>query len=563
MSLELTFHLNPKWLRLIAVFLVLAALLPAFRSSDSYAAPYTTELIGNSLQGRPIVSYRFGQGPTHIAFIGGIHQGNETNSTDLILKAISYYTAKPEEIPASMTVYFVPNANPDGRELKQRSNARGVDLNRNWPTQDWKADTYDVEGLVKNGGGARPLSEPETDALWKYIQNNDIISTIFYHSRGGTVVDTLPTAAGQRYATTLGRTLAYTTSYTYLDHWGYYDVSGDASDFLNSKGIYALTVELTAYDDIDWNQNQRGFAAVIAFFTPRVFNETGHNLSGRLLAYWNSNGGVKLTGFPTQAAQEKDGKLWQQFERGTLTLDRKSGYVAWKDRATGPVDVPIVGIAPPSPTPGNPIRLIGIPGPAKSKVTAVDNRSSQLRDKLNKMQQDAQYLEQQLYRIGQKLSQLPVAPPPVATMIVPTTSDTAIEKQVKVIVNANSLATVFIYEKGKLIRTVGAFSGKPGHETPRGEFKINLKQPLLKTNRWYEDEGTEYYLNFYMSFTNTTLAATGTPDDWAFHQMRIPVTGPDAGQIQAGPSHGCLALSPADAEWLYNWATPGTPVSIS
>jgi len=553
------------------VTLLLAALLPGLATtSTSYAAPYATELIGSSLQGRPIVAYRFGQGASHIAFVGGIHQGDEANSTELINKAIAYYTDKPNEIPGGLTVYFIPNANPDGRELKQRANARGVDLNRNWPTQDWKSDTFDVTGPVKGGGGAKPFSEPEAEALWKYIQSNDIIAAVFYHAKGGDVVDTSATAAGQRYATTLARTLAYATGYIYLDSWPFYDISGDATDFLNSKGIYSVTVELSTYNEMDWSQNLRGFAAVISLFTPRFFNETGRSLSGRLLAYWVSNGAAKVMGNPTGEAQEQSSKQWQQFERGTLTLDRKSGLVAWKEGGAGPVEVP--QIAPPTAVPvvtSPPLKLIGIPVPVKNKLTPVDSRSNELRDKVNKLQQEAHDLEQLLFQLNQRMNRAPVAPPalPVNVSLAAPPAQVAgsgaVDKQIKVVLNPGSVATVFIYEKGKLVRTLGAFSGKSGHETPRGEFKINLKYPLLKTNRWYEDDGTEYYLNHFMSFTGPSLAATGTPDDWGFHQMRIPVSGPNAGQMQAGPSHGCLALSPGEADWLFAWATPGTPVSIS
>ncbi len=562
-ELEISFKFGLKPWRLFIVFLVLAGLLPAFHSSNSYAAPYATELVGYSVQNRPIVSYRFGQGATRLAFIGGIHQGFEANSTDLIVKAIAYYSEHPNEIPGGLTVYFIPNANPDGRELRQRQNARGVDLNRNWASFDWKPDTYDVDGFVKGGGGQKPFSEPETEALWKYIQGNDIVSIIWYHARGGDIVDTAPTAAsGQRYGTVLARNLANATGYAYLDNWTFYDISGDASDFLNSKGIYSLTVELNSYTDIDWNQNLRGFSAVMAFFSPRFYNENGRSLSGRFLGYWNSNGGQKAFGNPVNDPQEQGTKLWQLFERGTLTLERRTGLLAWKEGATGPVEVPTAAPGIPIVRGSTPPKLIGIPVPATNKVASVDARSSQLRDKVNKLQQDAHDLEQQFFQINQRINRQPVAPA-VPAIAPPVAVATGPDKQIKVIVNSNSIATVFAYEKGKLIRTIGAFSGKPGFDTPRGEFKINLKFPLLKTNRWYEDDGTEYYLNFFMSFTGPGLPAGNSPDDWGFHQMRIPVSGPNAGQMQAGPSHGCLALSPAEAEWIFNWAAPGTPVSIS
>ncbi len=562
MQLEIRLNLNLRAIKVLVCLVILALLVPALPSSKTLAAPYGTELIGNSLQGRPVLSYRFGQGSTHIAFIGGIHQGNESNSTDLINKAVTYYSDNPNEIPAGLTVYFIPNVNPDGFDLKQRTNSRGVDLNRNWPTQDWKPDTFDVDGLVKGGGGSKPFSEAETENLWNYIQANEIISAIFYHARGGDVVDTNPTAAGLRYGTTLARTLSFSTGYTYLENWSFYDISGDSTDFLNSRGIYSLTVELNSYTDPDWSQNLRGFSTTISFFNPRFINETGHSLSGKILAYWNSNGGVNVIGNPTGEPQELGTKLWQQFQRGSITIDLKTGLAAFKEKGTGPVEVPTT----PSPLIISKnevnLRLPGIPVPAKKEVEGVDSQSNQLRDRINQLQQNSHDLEQQFFLLAQKARQLPVGPV-LPAVSAPTLKDPNLEKQIKVLLNPNAVATVFAYEKNKLVKTMGAFSGKIGSETPAGEFKINLKIPILKTTRWYEDDGTEYYLNKYISFTNDSLASTGTPDDWGFHQMRIPLDGPNAGQMQAGPSHGCLALTPSDAEWLFNWASPGTPVLIN
>jgi lipoprotein-anchoring transpeptidase ErfK/SrfK len=265
-------------------------------------------------------------------------------------------------------------------------------------------------------------------------------------------------------------------------------------------------------------------------------------------------------GNPTAEPQEQGTKLWQQFERGTLTLDRKSELVAWKEQGNGPVEVPVTGPPLVKPTPS--LKLVGIGVPKQNKVQAVDDQSNKLRARINSLQQDAHDLEQEFFKLSQKISQVPNIQSPVIPAVTVPAAGTA-DKEIKVVLNVSSIATVFAYEKGKLVRTIGAFSGKPGFDTPKGDFKINVKMPLLKTNRWYEDDGTEYYLNNYMSFTNAALAATGTPDDWGFHQMRIPVSGPDAGQMQTGPSHGCLALSPSDAEWLYNWAPSGTPVSIN
>ena len=532
---------------------MLMALFAWATFTSAQAQPYTTELVGTSVQGRPITAYRFGTGDTHIAFIGGIHQGDEADTTDLISKAVDYYSVHYEAIPREVTAIFIPDVNPDGHALKQRFNANGVDLNRNWPTADWQADTFAAEGLIKGGGGKAPLSEPETTAVWNYIQKNNIISTMWYHARGGMVVDTEPTAANkQRYSTQLAQLLAATTGYDYEQTWTSYEVNGDVSDFLNSKGIYSLTIELSAYDNIELTQNLAGFSAVMGFFTPRLVPETGKTINGQLLAYWTSNGGAKAMGNPTGDQQIIDGRVWQQFQKGTLTLDKSSGMVGWLPGATVPAAnaAAIAQAAPPPVTP--------ISGPNGSSPLAVDQKSSDLRNQINNLQQQASDLQKQFVQLSTDLGQpAPAALRQPGQDNSPPSADLA--KAVKVVLGPNSTASVFAYERGKLVRTLGAFSGKPGFETPKGEFKIHYKNPSLETNKWYEDDGTEYILKNYVSFTGPSLNYS---DDWAFHQMRIPVSGPAMGQMQAGPSHGCLALSPSDSEWIFNWADEGTPVSI-
>lgn len=556
--------------RLGLVLVTLALLGLAQGSNVTHAQPYTVEQVGTSAQGRPIQAYRFGHGDTHIAFIGGIHQGEEANSTTLIEQAVTYYSDHLNEIPQDVTVFLIPNVNPDGYALKQRFNARGVDLNRNWPTTDWKSDTYDVAGLIKGGGGKSPLSEPETAALWQYIQQNNIIATIFYHARGGDVVDTMPTARGHRYATTLAKNLAWATGYNYLETWTYYDLSGDSTDFLNSKGIYALTVELSGYNDPDWAQNLRGFASVINFFTPRVFSQTGYSISGRILAFWNSNGAEKTFGNPISEPKTAATDVWQAFEHGSITLDTSTNLVVWGPGADGPVQFPISGsdgltgpvlTGPLLPVPG------GIPGPSQAKVAAASAKTAQLRQSIDSLQSQASELEKEFYALSARIPGGNVATsggdsnsPLVGGGNQPVVAIPAAGKVIKVVLGPNSTATVYAYEDSKLVHTIGAFSGKPGYDTPRGQFNIHYKNPALVTNKWYENDGTEYTLYNYTSFTSPALDYS---DDWAFHQMRIPTGGPYKGQMQAGPSHGCLALSPNDAKWIYDWATEGTPVYIS
>ena len=99
-------------------------------------------------------------------------------------------------------------------------------------------------------------------------------------------MDAMPTARGHRYSTTLAKNLAWATGYNYLETWSYYDLSGDATDFLNSKGIYALTVELSGYNDPEYGHKTcEAFRRLSAFLLPGVVDRTGHTISGRVLAF--------------------------------------------------------------------------------------------------------------------------------------------------------------------------------------------------------------------------------------------------------------------------------------
>ena len=59
---------------------------------------------------------------------------------------------------------FIPCLNPDGMKLNQRQNSNGVDLNRNFPTKNWKI-TEDKTFF----GGNKPNSEIETQFMVNVI----------------------------------------------------------------------------------------------------------------------------------------------------------------------------------------------------------------------------------------------------------------------------------------------------------------------------------------------------------------------------------------------------------
>lgn len=106
---------------------------------------------------------------TETMIIGGIH-GEEPDTTVLLSRALRSIS----HVPGAVTV--VASANPDGIVRGLRSNAAGVDLNRNFPSAGWRPDpvthcwTLEHPSEVLLSSGAGPGSEPETGALVSLIE---------------------------------------------------------------------------------------------------------------------------------------------------------------------------------------------------------------------------------------------------------------------------------------------------------------------------------------------------------------------------------------------------------
>ncbi len=88
---------------------------------------------------RPLFFTHFGDHPTNTTiFLGGVH-GDECSSVYVSLKLAQHLKAHPE-ISKKNYIVVAPLVNPDGffANPQTRTNARGVDINRNFPTRDWR-----------------------------------------------------------------------------------------------------------------------------------------------------------------------------------------------------------------------------------------------------------------------------------------------------------------------------------------------------------------------------------------------------------------------------------------
>jgi murein peptide amidase A len=127
------------------------------------------ETIGYSVEGRPMVCHRFGNRGPRLLIKASIH-GTEGAGTPLARELIRWLEAHPETW-RQCTIFVLPVSNPDGLHAGRRFNARGVDLNRNFPAGNREA---------KARFGLNPLSEPESRALHDFIlrEKPDVIVAI-------------------------------------------------------------------------------------------------------------------------------------------------------------------------------------------------------------------------------------------------------------------------------------------------------------------------------------------------------------------------------------------------
>jgi murein peptide amidase A len=218
---------------------------------------YTTFSIGNSVQGRPITGYKFGSGSSMVLYIGAM-EGNEQNSSKLLAQWIPDVDANPNKIPSYRTIVIIPTINPDGYAADTRLNADGIDLNRNFPANNWQEQVTEPlgNGAWTNDGGPNPLSEPESQALANYFLANRPRLTLTEHSHGGIVeandaADSI--ALGQQYA----ELADYKAIPTYeIGNFFDYTTTGAFEDWVNDKiGLPVLEVELESATNDEYSRN--------------------------------------------------------------------------------------------------------------------------------------------------------------------------------------------------------------------------------------------------------------------------------------------------------------------
>lgn len=150
---------------------------------------------GQSWEKRPIPLYSDapltlkGQA-SPVLFIGGVH-GDEPEGVELAkktlewLKSDAYLKHQHSKKPSWI---LIPALNVDGVFRRQRTNAQGIDLNRNFPSKNWKPSTQ----KDRYYSGAHPMESPEVKQLVALIENCRPDVIIHSHSWKPCIVCTGP-----------------------------------------------------------------------------------------------------------------------------------------------------------------------------------------------------------------------------------------------------------------------------------------------------------------------------------------------------------------------------------
>lgn len=127
-------------------------------------------VIATTSQGREILARHYGalDAPVQIVAIGQMHGGEPGGRTVIADLATS-------DIPDGVGLWLVVSMNPDGHLRGTRANARGVDLNRNFPYG------WDRGSRGSYWPGPRAASEAETRGMMRFLMAVKPTAVLSYH----------------------------------------------------------------------------------------------------------------------------------------------------------------------------------------------------------------------------------------------------------------------------------------------------------------------------------------------------------------------------------------------
>lgn len=282
---------------------------------EKYYPLLKKETIGLSYDNREILLFKVGSGKKIIICTGGIHGCENINPVVLMKMMESYcelYVHKETIDHINMyqffheyTIYFIPLVNPDGymislngyeeirdNKLRERAltydipyhlwkyNSRGVDINRNFPTNVWES----------MNGGEYAGSEKETQAIIKIMKSSSTCGYLDYHSSGQVISDYIPFMSleynqSQRQ---LGEELGASTNYHLMkgaDPLKIADMTGTAIAYYAQTTGFSTAMISTVYQSESYPLNSNNQSKVYQEIknTPIILGQWMKETSGSTL----------------------------------------------------------------------------------------------------------------------------------------------------------------------------------------------------------------------------------------------------------------------------------------
>ena len=188
---------------------------------------------GRSVLGTPL-RYIPCRGKCRLLVMAGIH-GEEPETTFLLSRALRAFSEPFDDIS------FILCANPDGMALGTRGNANGVDLNRNFKTQNFSAEMVGSRSILEASRdtllspGTFAESEPETRALVTLVEKLRPSSVLAMHAPMGCIDAPRKTA--------IVESLMNAFNLTWLPDIGYKTL-GSFGTWCGERGLECVTLEL-------------------------------------------------------------------------------------------------------------------------------------------------------------------------------------------------------------------------------------------------------------------------------------------------------------------------------
>ncbi len=218
-----------------------------------YRSQYDCFSIGRSHMGREILAIKLGSGKTPLIVVGA-HHGREFIASQYIMGELEEL-----RLPEDITLYAIPMLNPDGVELsfmadpRWKANARGVDLNRNYPCLFYEKIT-EQRPCREGFKGYYPASEREVKCLIDFVNGVDPFAALTFHAKGEEIYyadENTPyvTAISKGYAQRLAQLSGYRVMPPSKEPRVY--AAGFENWFRMEKRRPCLLIELAPYDKSD------------------------------------------------------------------------------------------------------------------------------------------------------------------------------------------------------------------------------------------------------------------------------------------------------------------------